>query len=123
MKYTKAVITKMAKTLPWMFAEGQSITEVCAELRMSTQTFYDLIQKHPEFSKAVEEGVALSQAWWERLGRQGASMVVDIQPVTWIFNMKNRFGWKDRNEITGKDGESLFAGFADAVAKNANEGK
>jgi transposase len=86
-----------------MFSEGQSVSEVCAELGIWKDTFYAWVKKYPRFSDAYQRGLDLSQAWWERLGRGGASGTLDIQPTTWIFNMKNRFKWTDRmeNEIAG----------------------
>jgi transposase len=93
-KYSK----KLAKKLPELFTEGKSVVEVCVELGIWKDTFYRWAKEHPEFSDAYQRGLDLSQAWWERLGRGGASGEMDIQPTTWIFNMKNRFHWTDRVE-------------------------
>lgn len=82
---------------------GASIVEVCATLGICKQTFYNWTQEHPDFLDAYKKGLELSQAWWEKLGRAGAAGQIPIQPATWVFNMKNRFGWKDRvqQEHTG----------------------
>ena len=95
-EYTEEVALEIAERLPGMFEQGESVAEVCAELGMCKETFYRLAAEHPEFSNAYKKGLQLSEAWWTKLGRAGAAGKVDIQPTTWIFNMKNRFKWTDR---------------------------
>ena len=106
-KYDPALVDK----LPQMFANGESVAEVCAELGISKPCFYDWCKLYPDFSDAKKKGVGLSEAWWCRMGRAGAVGAgnIDINAAVWIFNMKNRFAWKDRTEqqITGKDGISI----------------
>ncbi len=83
-----------------LMADGASKTEVAAEMCRSYQTFLNWQQAHPEFLEAVKEGERLSQAWWEKLGRQGASGAVPVNPTMYIFNMKNRFKehWSDTSK-------------------------
>jgi len=89
---------KLCKLLPAMFANGESISEVCAELGISKETFHKWEKLYPDFSDSYKKGKELSEAWWTKLGRAGATGKAKIQPATWIFNMKNRFGWTDRVE-------------------------
>ena len=98
--------------LPEMFANGESVAEVCREIGISKTTFHYWMKQHDELAKAYEEGKFVSESWWMKLGRAGAAGAADINPSVWIFNMKNRFNWGDRtkNEHTGKDGEPLFKG-------------
>lgn len=52
-----------AKNLPEMFADGSSIVQVCAlKLKVARQTFYEWIEKHPEFAEAAKIGYELSLA-------------------------------------------------------------
>lgn len=88
----------LCEFLPAMFERGESVSEVCVALSLSKETFYRWVEEHPEFSNAYKAGLARSEAWWSRLGRAGAAGFVDIQPATWVFNMKNRFSWTDRIE-------------------------
>ena len=103
-RYTKA----LAESLPSMFENGESVVEVCVALGISKQTFYRWCEEKPEFRDAYEKGLEVSEAWWSRLARGGSTGQVKVQPATLIFNLKNRFGWKDRVEqehtgsVTGK---------------------
>ncbi|GHT86931.1 hypothetical protein FACS1894137_13230 [Spirochaetia bacterium] len=90
---------KLCKKLPDMFLEGQSVVEVCADLGIWKDTFYQWVNKYPEFSDAYKKGLLLSEAWWEKLGRAGATGQISINPATWIFNMKNRFKWTDKQDL------------------------
>ena len=89
---------KLCALLPSMFANGESIAEVCAELGITRETFHQWVNLYPDFSDSYKKGLELSEAWWTKLGRAGATGKAKIQPATWIFNMKNRFKWTDRVE-------------------------
>ena len=101
---------KLCKLLPAMFANGESVSEVCAELGITKETFFQWEKLHPDFSDSYKKGKELSEAWWAKLGRSGAMGRAKIQPATWIFNMKNRFGWTDRVEqVVSMDTDATVA--------------
>lgn len=103
---------EFCEQLPDMFANGESVEEVCQELKISKRAFYDWVERYPEFAEAYELGKQASHAWWIKLGRAGATGKVQVQPTIWIFNMKNRLGWKDRVEIeTEEESPSLNISF------------
>jgi len=93
-KYTKHI----AKILPYMFINGESVAEVCVQLGICKDTFYNWRKEHKEFSDSYKRGLTYSEAWWTVLGRLGAAGKEDINAATWIFNMKNRFNWLDKVE-------------------------
>lgn len=99
-KVTRLWCTEKAKVLPQMFANGESRAEVCAKLGIWEEAFSKACEISPDFSKAYKKGRMLSEAWWAGLGRAGAEGKVNIQPATWIFNMKNRFKWSDKVDVT-----------------------
>ncbi len=113
---------EFVKTLPQMFANGESVAEVAAVLGVSRQAFYDWVDKYPDFAEAYEDGKSLSEAWWTKLGRVGAAGKVGIQPTVWIFNMKNRFDWRDKvdQQISNPDG-SLSSEISDQDFKDKLE--
>lgn len=78
--------------------QGASELEVRLEYRLSEDLWYRWIREEPEFSKTVKECKELCRIWWERHGRKMAEGTADGNAVVWIFNMKNRFGWKDKTE-------------------------
>lgn len=103
-----------------LMREGASKTEVCAEIDITFETLSQWTNTEStyfkqEFSDAVKTGERLSQAWWERLGREGSAEKAKINPAVWIFNMKNRFGWKDRLEAIGDPDKPIGLLVADAA--------
>jgi hypothetical protein len=90
---------KLCGLLPAMFANGESVVEVCAELGIHKDTFFEWVKIYPDFSDSYKKGLELSEAWWIRIGRIGSVGKAKIQPATWIFNMKNRFKWTDRQDM------------------------
>ncbi len=92
-EYCDALIEHMAK--------GYSFETFGASVGVWTSSTY-LWLKHPKFSEAKKEGEARCRLWWEKLGMGGASgHLKNFNAAAWIFNMKNRFHWKDRIESTG----------------------
>lgn len=97
-KYREEMLPKIVD----LMKDGASLIEVEAMLGISGETLYDWCDKKsprykPKFSEAVNEGVRLSYAWWEHEGRT-ALRDKDFSYTGWYMNMKNRFGWRDRNE-------------------------
>jgi len=65
---------------------------------MSEDLWYRLIRDEPIFSAAVNRCKALCQIWWETRGMHMA-MGEDGNAAVWIFNMKNRFNWRDKSDV------------------------
>ena len=100
-EYCEAIIELMR--------DGRSIYEVAAELGVAKKTLYNWADAHEEFLHAKRLGEELSQAWWERQGRENLInryQSDSLNASLWYMNMKNRFGWRDKieQETTGKDG-------------------
>ena len=78
-------------------AEGLS-KEACAGIiGITKETLYQWEKKYPKFSDSIKQGEMLSLLFWERLGAQGAAGLVDnFNSSAWIFNMKNRAHWRDK---------------------------
>ncbi len=78
---------------------GASDVEVRSLLGIGESGWYTLIEDDEQFCRTVKECKALCQVWWERTGRRMAGGEAEGNATVWIFNMKNRFGWKDKSEV------------------------
>lgn len=83
-----------------LMSQGASLIEVAADLGVSRATLskWQLDDSKPAFVEAIKKGVELSEAWWMREGRE-ALRDTKFNHGLWYMNMKNRFRWRDRQEI------------------------
>jgi hypothetical protein len=89
--------------------DGLSFESFGGVAKCSKQTLYRWIDAHPEFSDAKKVGETACQFWWEKTGKDGLhnetikdgdgmTITKSINSTIWIFNMKNRFGWRDKQK-------------------------
>lgn len=84
---------------------GMSRKALAGELGASYRSIGNWEKEHPEFAKALEEGKDASLHYWEQQGIKGMNgQIKGFQAAVWIFNMKNRFGWRDKQDVTSDDG-------------------
>ena len=76
--------------------QGLSFESFASDVDVCVDTLYEWDQRHPEFSDAKKRASAYSRAWWERMGQSGM-LATGFSSAVWIFNMKNRFGWRDKS--------------------------
>lgn len=80
-------------------AEGASIEEIIILLDISHDLYARLMREEEEFSETLKKGKALSKAWWLKQGRLNLfSDPKSFSFTGWYMNMKNRFGWTDKQE-------------------------
>jgi hypothetical protein len=80
---------------------GGSFESFAADLNVCRQTLYDWTEAHPEFLDTKKRAEAKALRYFERLGDDMMKGLIEKGNSTvWIFNMKNRFKWTDRHEIT-----------------------
>lgn len=77
-------------------SSGLSFESFASVAGVHRDTLYEWLAKHREFSDAKKRGEALSLRQWEQLGIDGMlGKVKGFNATIWIFNMKNRFRWRD----------------------------
>lgn len=101
--------------------DGGSANEARCLLGIERSAWNTLLNDSEEFRASENIRNALCEAWWER---QGRVMTVNGggSPPVWIFNMKNRFGWRDKQDVdhTSSDG-SMSPKRIEIVAADPNE--
>lgn len=118
---------EMCERVLELYKNGESDAEVAVALDISKQTLYKWIKDKPDFAIAIERGKTLSECWWQKLGRAGASGKVNIQARVYIANMKNRFGWvenpltEDVSPFTETEKDALRLVLAQFIAKHERE--
>lgn len=89
-----------------MYSKGCSDVEIRAELGISKDIWYRFMEEEKTFSETIKRYRELCQAWWEKQAREGLIHTSgegyhrNLSPTLWYMNMKNRFGWKDKQEVT-----------------------
>jgi len=120
---------KWIDSLPDMFSQGQSVLEVAVELGISKDSIYEYAKLYPEFSDSLTRGRAISQAWWEKMGRENLFDTDDYDGETkqscrrkfntslWAKNVSCRFraDWTDKQEIEHSGSVTII----DDIPKNA----
>ena len=81
--------------------QGASDVELRDYLNISDDLWYRFIEEEPEFSLTIKKASRKCRIWWEKSGRLNLDNK-DFSPTLWYMNMKNRFGWADKQEISQK---------------------
>jgi len=117
-KTLETVIEKQELREDWkehilfLMSQGYSDVEVRVELskdmnnKFSHNLWYTLQERNEEFLETIQIGKVLCQAWWESQGR------ISLRAKTfntglWYANMKNRFGWKDKQHVESDNNVNL----------------
>lgn len=92
-------------------ASGLSFESFSAVIGVHRATLYEWVKIHDAFNDAKRIGTDKNLHWWEKQGRDGLFEEKDavsekgvpyasrsINTSLWIFNMKNRHLWKDKQD-------------------------
>ena len=77
--------------------EGASIVELAVALDISRQTLNNLSERDEYFLDTIKKCKRYCEAWWLSKGRTELDNR-DFSYTGWYMNMKNRFGWADKQE-------------------------
>lgn len=95
--------------------EGGSAVEMRCLLGIGQTAWETLLKDSSEFQLTVKAAQDLCAVWWERRGRDMATGG-DGNATVWIFNMKNRFGWRDKQEVDHRSGDGSMSPAANQEA-------
>lgn len=85
-------------------AEGYSYRSFAGLIGMHRSTLHDWEEKHPSFKLAKDIGIEKGALLWEKIGLSASvGKIKNFNSAAWIFNMKNRYNWTDRQEIKKVD--------------------
>lgn len=81
-------------------SQGLSFETFAAVIDVNVDTLHEWAKVHPSFSDSKKVAFTKNQLFYERMGiAMMAGKIDKASAVVWIFNMKNRFGWRDKKEI------------------------
>ena len=76
--------------------------------------------KHPEFTVALREAKALSEAHWEKVIALKTIKKTEGSDALLMFWMKNRFGWRDKTESNIKQETKTVVEFTSEIATDGS---
>lgn len=86
-----------------IYKDGGGDEEVQAELGMTQGAFLELLE-HEDFGSLIRTGRKWQKAWWLRWGRKNLT-TRGANYSGWFMQMKNLFGWTDKQEQVISEGE------------------
>ena len=92
-------------------ASGLSYESFAGVIGVNRDSLYNWEKSHPEFYDAKKEGSSKNLLYWEKAGHEGLFETTEyndqgkpiykktLNSTVWIFSMKNRHKWKDKQEL------------------------
>ena len=86
--------------------EGLSFEAFAGVISVNQDTLHEWAKVQPKFSEAKAIAFSRCRLFWEKKGIEGLFSDKDgmkINASLWTINMKNRFGWRERQDIVTRD--------------------
>lgn len=102
-------------------SKGYSIESFAGLVGVHQDTIREWTLNYPDFSASKKEAIERSRLFWETIGinhildenivetegNKRISTTKKLNTGVWVFNMKNRFRWVDRHEISSDQEKPL----------------
>lgn len=85
-------------------SRGLSFETFGASIGVSREVAFNWVKVHPDFLNAKKEAFDRCQLFWENIGVEGIWNQPNgkiLNTGNYVFQMKNRFKWTDRVEVSG----------------------
>lgn len=93
---------------------GYSYETFGATIDVARSTVFNWEEQFPEFLDAKRKAFDKCQQFWETIGIQGIWNEPNgrtLNTGNYCFQMKNRFKWSDRVELSGDDEKPIMLGY------------
>jgi hypothetical protein len=102
-------------------SEGLTFLSFAGVVKCNKDSLYEWEKKHPEFSAAKKVGTMISYLYWDKLNKNLCSgkNMEGVVPSIFIFNMKNRFQWRDKPIADDIDFKNLSLSELKAIVARA----
>jgi hypothetical protein len=106
-----------------LYEQGASDVEIKALIYQWRNTFSNNLwdrwmDEEPIFWETIKKGRQLSESWWQNAGRVNLKDS-RFNSTLWYMNMKNRFGWADKQQIDNRiSGTGITIEIKDPELKN-----
>lgn len=102
MPYPSKYLPEYCDQLIEHMRKGYSFEAFAADLSVGRSTLYEWEKAHPEFKQAKEIGHEKCLKHWETIALDGVwnhPEQASVNTGIFVFNMKNRFGWRDVSKV------------------------
>ncbi len=122
--------TKYKKTMDdeaeEFLASGYSLHALAGHLMIDRDTLTEWMNEggvyfKPSFSVSIKKGLDRGRTFWEEIGIKMSTSKHPGNFVTWIFNMKNRYGWADKTEVKQETTITNFQDFVHSAYEEARK--
>jgi len=78
-------------------SEGLSFESFSAVIKVNQDTLHSWVKQHVSFAEAKSIAFDESRLFYERIGTMAVKgLIENFNATVWVFNMKNRFKWRDK---------------------------
>lgn len=85
------------------FLNGRDISAFCYSSEVCEKTFFNWLDKYPQFKVAYSIAKRLAQMWWEEMALQNVvnhSGVSNFNQTLWSMVMRNRFSYTEHRKLS-----------------------